>query len=141
MSSNVLDRLYDIRKPFHLPKYLKQKWGYDVQMIIPDFPIRVGTVRPPTDNNKMKKIDRIFSESTPKLAGAGHPTNTAREPLEPAANESAIGKLSHWRDPPDCPEDPGLRPTRVRRIHTLNCSRRNVWLIIHCQDHASFQLD
>jgi hypothetical protein len=72
------------------------------------------------------------------VAAASHPINIAREPFKLMVNESAIGKLSHRRDPPDCPEDPWLRPTRVRRIHTLNCPQRNVWLIIHCQDDASF---
>ena len=60
---------------------------------------------------------------------------------EHAAKETAIVKLSHRRDPPDCSEDPGLRPTRVRRIHTLSCPRRYVRLIVHGQDDAAFQLD
>jgi hypothetical protein len=87
-----------------------------------------------------RRLRRAFEagmDSTPRISGEDHPANT----LEPMANKSSSYKLSHRRDPPDRPEDPGLRPTRVRRIHTLNCPRRNVWLIIHRQDDVSFQLN
>ena len=65
----------------------------------------------------------------------------ARNRVERLANPRAIGNLSHRREPPDCPKNPRLRPMRVRWIHTLNCPRWNIWLIIHRQDDASFQLD
>jgi hypothetical protein len=51
----------------YLPEYLKKRRGYDVQMVIPDFPIRVGTVRPLTDNNRSFRIDYLVKVCNPSM--------------------------------------------------------------------------
>jgi hypothetical protein len=60
-----LGRKADIFISVYLPEYLKKRYGYDVQMIIPDFPIRVGTVRPLTDSNGSFKIDYFIKVRKP----------------------------------------------------------------------------
>jgi hypothetical protein len=67
LPSYQLERRADVFFSIYLPEYLNQRRGYDVQMVIPDFPIRVGTVRPLTDNNKSFKIDYFVKVSNPSM--------------------------------------------------------------------------
>jgi hypothetical protein len=60
-----LGRKADIFISVYLPEYLKKRYGYDVQMTIPDFPIRVGTVRPLTNSNGSFKIDYFIKVRNP----------------------------------------------------------------------------
>jgi hypothetical protein len=60
-----LGRRADIFFSVYLPEYLKKRYDYDVQVVIPDFPIRVGTVRPLTDNNSSYKIDYFVKVNNP----------------------------------------------------------------------------
>jgi hypothetical protein len=67
LPSYQLGRRADIIFWVYLPEYLKKKFGYDVQVVIPDFPIRVGTVRPVTDNNSSFKVDYFVKVSNPSM--------------------------------------------------------------------------
>jgi hypothetical protein len=67
LPSYQLARRADIIFSVYLPEYLKKKYGYHVQVVIPDFPIRVGTVRPLTDNNSSFKIDYFVKVSNPSM--------------------------------------------------------------------------
>jgi hypothetical protein len=55
-----LERRADIFFSIYLPDYLKAEKGYDVDSIIPEFPIRVGTINSQIDINKSYKIDYLI---------------------------------------------------------------------------------
>jgi hypothetical protein len=61
------DRRANVFFSVYLPEYLRKRCGYDVQMVIPDFPVRVGTVRPLTDNNRSLKVDYLVKICNPSM--------------------------------------------------------------------------
>ncbi len=63
--SYQLERRADVFFSIYLPGFLKEKRGYDVQIIIPEFPIRVGTIHPKADINKSFKIDYLVKVNNP----------------------------------------------------------------------------
>lgn len=60
-----LERRADIFFSIYLPEYLKSERGYDVRCIIPEFPIRVGTIHSSTDINKSFKVDYLVKVDKP----------------------------------------------------------------------------
>jgi len=60
-----LERRADIFFSVYLPEFLKEKRGYEVQSIIPEFPIRVGTVYSKDDINKSFKVDYLVKLNNP----------------------------------------------------------------------------
>lgn len=60
-----LERRADIFFSVYLPEFLKEKRGYEVQGIIPEFPIRVGTVYSKDDINKSFKVDYLVKLNNP----------------------------------------------------------------------------
>lgn len=61
-----LERRADVFFSVYLPDYLRSERGYDVQAIIPEFPIRVGTIHSSIDNiNKSYKVDYLIKLRNP----------------------------------------------------------------------------
>ena len=54
-----LERRADIFFSIYLPEILSQKVGIDIEGVIPEFPIRVGTIQPEHDINKSFKVDYL----------------------------------------------------------------------------------
>ena len=63
--SYQLERRADIFFSVYLADFLEETRGYDVQAIIPEFPIRVGTVDLRTHVNKSFKIDYLVKLRIP----------------------------------------------------------------------------
>jgi hypothetical protein len=55
-----LERRADVFFSIFLPDYLKTERGFDVQAIIPEFPIRVGTIHSKKEINKSFKVDYLI---------------------------------------------------------------------------------
>jgi hypothetical protein len=55
-----LERRADIFFSIYLPDYLKSEKGYDVESMIPEFPIRIGTINSQIDINKSYKVDYLI---------------------------------------------------------------------------------
>jgi hypothetical protein len=61
-----LERRADIFFSVYLLEYLKSERGYDVQSIIPEFPIRVGTIDPKNEDlNRSFKVDYLVKVRQP----------------------------------------------------------------------------
>jgi len=60
-----LERRADIFFSIYLPEYLKSVRGYDVRSVIPEFPIRVGTIHSKKWVNKSFKIDYLITLRNP----------------------------------------------------------------------------
>lgn len=60
-----LERRADIFFSIYLPEYLRSECGYDVQSIIPEFPIRVGTIHSKKEINKSFKVDYLVKVRQP----------------------------------------------------------------------------
>jgi len=54
-----LERRADIFFAIHLPEILKRLRGIDVELIIPEFPVRIGTIYPAIETDKSYKIDYV----------------------------------------------------------------------------------
>ena len=59
LPSYQLERRADIFFAIYLPAYLEVLFNQKVQTIIPEFPVRVGTVKPYPTVNKSYKIDYV----------------------------------------------------------------------------------
>jgi hypothetical protein len=57
--SYQLERRADIFFAIYLPDFIQKKYGAEVQALIPEFPVRVGTIVPEVDINKSYKIDYV----------------------------------------------------------------------------------
>jgi len=55
-----LERRADIFFSIYLPDYLKNEMGYDVESMIPEFPIRIGAINPQIGINKSYKVDYLI---------------------------------------------------------------------------------
>jgi hypothetical protein len=55
-----LERRADIFFSIYLPDFLKSEKGYDVESMIPEFPIRIGTINSQIDINKSYKVDYLI---------------------------------------------------------------------------------
>src|ERR1051326_388533 len=60
-----LERRADVFFSIYLPGFLQAEKGYDVQAIIPEFPIRVGTIHTKQDVNKSFKVDYLVKVNNP----------------------------------------------------------------------------
>ncbi len=60
-----LERRADAFFSIYLPDYLKSERGLHVQSIIPEFPIRVGTIHPKKELNKSFKVDYLVKLREP----------------------------------------------------------------------------
>jgi hypothetical protein len=54
-----LERRADIFFSIYLPEVLSQKFGVKVEAVIPEFPIRIGTIHDRIDVNKSFKVDYL----------------------------------------------------------------------------------
>ncbi len=54
-----LERRADIFFSIYLPEILSKKIGVEIESVIPEFPIRVGTIQPEDDFNKSFKVDYL----------------------------------------------------------------------------------
>jgi len=54
-----LERRADIFFSIYLPEILSRKVGLDIEGVIPEFPIRVGSIQPEQDINKSFKVDYL----------------------------------------------------------------------------------
>ncbi len=54
-----LERRADIFFSIYLPAILSQKFGVEIEGLIPEFPIRVGTIHQKVDINKSFKVDYL----------------------------------------------------------------------------------
>ncbi|MFH2038099.1 MAG: hypothetical protein ABIJ65_01555 [Chloroflexota bacterium] len=54
-----LERRADIFFSIYLPEILSRKVGMDIEGVIPEFPIRVGSIQPEQDINKSFKVDYL----------------------------------------------------------------------------------
>jgi len=59
LPSYQLERRADIFFSIYLPDFIQSKFGATVQTLIPEFPVRVGTVVPEVDINMSYKIDYV----------------------------------------------------------------------------------
>jgi hypothetical protein len=55
-----LERRADIFFSIYLPDLLRDKYGVIVEGVLPEFPVRVGTVDPNSDSNQSFKIDYLI---------------------------------------------------------------------------------
>lgn len=60
-----LERRADVFFAIYLPEFLKLEMDYDVQSIIPEFPIRIGTIHSKSDINKSFKVDYLVKVRNP----------------------------------------------------------------------------
>ena len=60
-----LERRADVFFSIYLPDYLETERGFDVQAIIPEFPIRVGTIHSKKEINKSFKVDYLIKVRNP----------------------------------------------------------------------------
>ena len=54
-----LERRADIFFAAYLPEFLAERYGHPVTALVPEFPVRVGTIRPDIDINKSFKVDYL----------------------------------------------------------------------------------
>jgi hypothetical protein len=55
-----LERRADIFFSIYLPDLLRDKYGVTVEGVLPEFPVRVGTIDPDSDTNQSFKIDYLI---------------------------------------------------------------------------------
>ena len=59
LPSYQLERRADVFFSVYLPEFLREMRGLDIEIVIPEFPVRVGTIQPKIDINKSFKIDYV----------------------------------------------------------------------------------
>jgi len=66
LPSYQLERRADIFFSIYLPDILSHKFGVNIEGVIPEFPIRVGTIDPNIDNNRSFKVDYLVKANDGK---------------------------------------------------------------------------
>lgn len=61
-----LERRADIFFSLYLPEIMHKKFGYEIEAIIPEFPIRIGEISS-NENNKSFKIDYVAKAKNDKI--------------------------------------------------------------------------
>jgi hypothetical protein len=62
-----LERRADIFFSIYLPEILSHKFGVEIEGVIPEFPIRVGTIHHELDINKSFKVDYLAKANESKI--------------------------------------------------------------------------
>ncbi|MFO7922445.1 MAG: hypothetical protein R6U58_01980 [Bacteroidales bacterium] len=54
-----LERRADIFFSIYLPELLEERYGFEIEGLVPEFPLRIGTIYPKADTNRSVKVDYL----------------------------------------------------------------------------------
>ncbi len=54
-----LERRADIFFSIYLPELLEERYGFEIEGLVPEFPLRIGTIYPKVDTNRSVKVDYL----------------------------------------------------------------------------------
>ena len=54
-----LERRADVFFSLYLPELLEARYGFEIEGLVPEFPLRIGTITPRADTNRSVKVDYL----------------------------------------------------------------------------------